>query len=321
MWTLLLENAGFAEEGPRNLVSECLGRLTLMDPHTHLSKLREQVRSVDPLTRCTVVTAVKFTLITEAHPIDALLRGCIGEFLNAIHDQDLQVRRAALVTFNTAAHNKSPLIKDLLEDLLPALYAETEVRVELIKVVRMGPFEHKEDQGLDLRKVAFECMYTLLDCCLDRVNIFAFLVHVENGLKDVADIKTLTYLMLARLSQTAPGALLQRLENLLAPLKQTLVEQTKDKEKVVKQEIEKQEELKRAALRAVATLSRIPDIGKCFPTCWSSIYYVWFADKNRVFVEFVRTVIQERSELSETYELFLREQSRSSAGGLLGDAE
>lgn len=73
----------------------------------------------------------------------------------------------------------------------------------------MGPFKHTVDDGLDIRKAAFECMYTLLDTCLDRVDMFEFLNHLESGLKDHYDIKMLTYLMLARLAQMTPAALLQ----------------------------------------------------------------------------------------------------------------
>lgn len=73
----------------------------------------------------------------------------------------------------------------------------------------MGPFKHTVDDGLDIRKAAFECMYTLLDSCLDRIDIFDFINHVESGLKDHYDIKMLTYLMVARLAQISPGAVLQ----------------------------------------------------------------------------------------------------------------
>lgn len=73
----------------------------------------------------------------------------------------------------------------------------------------MGPFKHNIDDGLDIRKAAFECMYTLLDSCLDRIDVFEFLNHVESGLKDHYDIKMLTYLMLARLAQICPSAVLQ----------------------------------------------------------------------------------------------------------------
>ena len=58
-------------------------------------------------------------------------------------------------------------------------------------------------------QAAFECMYTLLDSCLDRIDIFEFLNHVEDGLKDHYDIKMLTYLMLVRLSHLCPSAVLQ----------------------------------------------------------------------------------------------------------------
>ena len=53
----------------------------------------------------------------------------------------------------------------------------------------MGPFKHEVDDGLDLRKAAFECMYTLLDTCIDRIDVFEFLSHVQDGLKDHYDIK------------------------------------------------------------------------------------------------------------------------------------
>ena len=39
------------------------------------------------------------------------------------------VRRVALVAFNSAAHNKPSLIRDLLSSILPNLYQETKVRV------------------------------------------------------------------------------------------------------------------------------------------------------------------------------------------------
>ena len=44
------------------------------------------------------------------------------------------VRRVALVTFNSAAHNKPSLIRDLLEQILPQLYNETKVRVCRFKI-------------------------------------------------------------------------------------------------------------------------------------------------------------------------------------------
>lgn len=260
VWQQLYSHCECSEEGTRNVVAECLGKLTLIDPVNLLPKLKRSLNSPSPLMRTTVVTAVKFTISDQPNRIDPLLRKCIGEFLNTLQDPDLNVRRVALVAFNSAAHNKPSLIRDLLDTTLPQLYSETNVKKDLIWEVEMGPFKHTVDDGLDIRKAAFECMYTLLDSSLDRIDIFDFINHVESGLKDHYDIKMLTYLMVAKLAQICPGAVLQRLDRLVEPLKATCT--MKVKANSVKQEYEKQDELKRSALRAVVALLNIPDADK-----------------------------------------------------------
>lgn len=147
----------------------------------------------------------------------------------------------------------------------------------------MGPFKHTVDDGLDIRKAAFECMYTLLEQGLDRVDINQFLEHVQAGLRDHYDIKMLTYLMTARLALLCPNAVLlskysmnalsqqfhfisfiftmfTELDQFVEPLRATCT--LKVKANAVKQEYEKQDELKRSALRALAALASIPKAGK-----------------------------------------------------------
>ncbi|XP_044257635.1 cullin-associated NEDD8-dissociated protein 1 isoform X1 [Tribolium madens] len=282
IWDTLYRHCESEEEGTRNVVSECLGKLTLIDPNHLLPKLKESLGSESSLMRTTIVTAIKFTISDQPASIDGLLRQCIGEFLNTLEDPDLNVRRVALVAFNSAAHNKPSLIRDLLDTILPRLYHETNIKRELIREVEMGPFKHTVDDGLDLRKAAFECMYTLLDSCLDRIDIFEFINHVELGLKDHYDIKMLTYLMVSRLAQICPGAVLQSLDRLVEPLKATCT--MKVKANSVKQEYEKQDELKRSALRAVVSLLSIPD-----------------ADKNQHLNEFV-THIKTSPDLAQIFD-------------------
>lgn len=117
IWQTLIKHCECSEEGTRNVVSECLGKLTLLDPDNLIANLQSYLDSASPLARSTVVTAIKFTITDQPQPIDNLLKNCLGKFLNAIQDQDINVRRVALVTFNSAAHNKPSLVRDLL---LPA---------------------------------------------------------------------------------------------------------------------------------------------------------------------------------------------------------
>uniref|UniRef100_A0A0P6FDL4 Cullin-associated NEDD8-dissociated protein n=1 Tax=Daphnia magna TaxID=35525 RepID=A0A0P6FDL4_9CRUS len=260
IWDLLFRHCECNEEGTRNVVAECLGKLTLTDPEGLLPRLRAALNSPSALMRTTIVTAAKFTISDQVQSIDPFLKQCMGDFLQTLQDDDLNVRRVALIAFNSAAHNKPSLIRDLLDSVLPQLYNETKVRKELVREVEMGPFKHTVDDGLDLRKAAFECMYTLLDSCLDRLDVFEFLNHVELGLKDHNDIKMLTYLMVARLATLCPTAVLQRLDRLVEPLRTTCTARVKAN--AVKQEYEMQNELKRSAMRAVSALLMIPDSDK-----------------------------------------------------------
>lgn len=57
------------------------------------------------------------------------------------------------------------------------------VQKELIRTVDLGPFKHTVDDGLELRKAAFECVDMLLESCLDQVNPSSFIVpYLKSGL-------------------------------------------------------------------------------------------------------------------------------------------
>lgn len=62
IWQQLFRHCECAEEGTRNVVAECLGKLTLIDPENLLRRLQESLNSPSALMRTTVVTAVKFTI-------------------------------------------------------------------------------------------------------------------------------------------------------------------------------------------------------------------------------------------------------------------
>uniref|UniRef100_A0A1I8EVT8 TATA-binding protein interacting (TIP20) domain-containing protein n=1 Tax=Wuchereria bancrofti TaxID=6293 RepID=A0A1I8EVT8_WUCBA len=262
IWPVLITHAIAVEEGTRNVVAECLGKLCLVHPEQLLQRLKKCVVSPNPFMRATAVTAVKFLIVEQWTAIDDLLQSSMTHFLQTVTDQDLNVRRVALIAFNSAAHNKPRLIRDLLPVFLPLLYNETVVKKELVREVEMGPFKHTVDDGLDLRKAAFEW-------------------------SDQHDIKLLTYLMLARLASLCPSQVLQRLDSLCEPLKTQI--QARPKANAVKQENDKQDELRRAALRVVVALQRIPE-----------------ADRQQQFADLL-SIIRSSSEINAVYQLVERD--------------
>ena len=83
----------------------------------------------------------------------------------------------------------------------------------------MGPFKHTVDDGLDLRNLKLYLnVYTLMETCLDQLDVLQLLSHIEDSLKDHYDIRVgesiaicecahvfisvqiLTFLLLVRLS-------------------------------------------------------------------------------------------------------------------------
>ncbi|KAM0753363.1 TIP120-domain-containing protein [Meredithblackwellia eburnea MCA 4105] len=270
LWTPLFDNCEAQEEGTRNVAADCLGQLTVTDPAKYLPQLQARLHSESRHTRATVIAAIRFTFTNDSSSYDELLAPLIAEFFKLIQDPDLGVRRLALTSLNSAAHNKPHLVRDQLSTLLPELYAQTVVDQSLVRIVEMGPFKHKVDDGLDIRKSAYECMRTLLDTCLKEIDIHEYLRRVLAGLTDEEDIKKLCYLMLLKLAQIAPTAVSQKLDDSVAPFTEVL--QTTLKETAVKQETERLAELQKAALRCMVVLNRLasptntPKFSQCIAT-------------------------------------------------------
>lgn len=94
-----------------------------------------------------------------------------------------RVRKAAIQLLSIAAHNKAALVREQLPGLLPALYQQTQLDPSLIRTVELGPFQHKVDDGLELRKATFECLDVLLENASDRLQMPEFIKHLKDGLQ------------------------------------------------------------------------------------------------------------------------------------------
>ncbi|KAJ1702873.1 hypothetical protein LUZ63_002652 [Rhynchospora breviuscula] len=269
---LLFNHCESEEEGVRNVVAECLGKIALIEPNKLIPALKERTASPAAFTRATMVIAIKYSIVERPEKIDEILYPEISNFLLLIKDSDRHVRRAAVLALSTAAHNKPSLIKGLLPELLPLLYDQTVVKQELIRTVDLGPFKHVVDDGLELRKSGFECVDTLLDSCLDQVNPSTFIVpYLISGLSDHYDVKMPCHLILSKLADKCPAAVLAVLDSLVEPIEKTI--NHKPKADAVKQEIDRNEDMIRSALRAIASISQIggSDCSMKFKTMMSKI--------------------------------------------------
>jgi cullin-associated NEDD8-dissociated protein 1 len=166
LWGILLSASD--EEDNRVIGSECIGRLALLDPASYVPHLQEYLTDEKPTVRGTVISAFRYTLSDSSGAFNDVLRPLIIPILvSMLSDQDLGNHRLALTTLNSAIHNKMEIIQPHLNELLPAVIGDTHVKPELIREVQMGPFKHKVDDGLELRKVNIPSfrMWMVIDSC------------------------------------------------------------------------------------------------------------------------------------------------------------
>jgi cullin-associated NEDD8-dissociated protein 1 len=257
---LLFENCDNEEEGVRNVVSECLGKLALVDYDQVMPQLQKLLTDSE-LKRSTAISAVKYTITEQPRNIDEKLKTDLQSFLKLLNKstETVAVRRAAVLLLNSAAHNKPGLIVDSLDKILPNLYQETVFEESLIRIIHYGPFKHRIDDGLELRKSAFECLDSMLDQFKSRIDPNKFIAQLPNGLSDENDdIKMLTHLIVCKVAQAYPASLLSSVDLLIPAITKTL--KKKEKENAVAQEKEREVEVLRSALKAVAALKQLSGI-------------------------------------------------------------
>ncbi|KAJ5674472.1 uncharacterized protein N7477_004406 [Penicillium maclennaniae] len=230
------------EEDNRAVGAECVGRLALIDPAAYLPLFQEHLSTQDVVIRGVVISAFRYTLADSSDAYNDVLRPLMLPLLtNMLADNDLDEP--------TPSH---------LDELLPAVFGDTQIKPELIREVQMGPFKHKVDDGLELRKSAYETLYASLDTSFSRTHI--------------AEL----YNRVLAADHHRPEDTERRLD-LLAE-QYTKVLSFKPKDNAVKQELEKAQEASLGILKITKELS------KAFPTAEASNdLHHW-----RTYMEYVR---------------------------------
>jgi cullin-associated NEDD8-dissociated protein 1 len=259
----LFAHAEAEDEAARAAVSECLGCAVVTHPAAAVPALRARLAAPSPLLRAVASHGARCALMERPSAAAAALSSdaaCVDELLARLRDDDHGVRHAAVQLLSAAAHYAPALARPRLASALPALLDTTIPVPELVRTVDLGPFKHIVDDGLELRKAAFECLAVLLDDSASFADVEpkdGVAAAVAAGAGDHYDVKMGAHAVCVKLAAAAPGAALGALDALAAALEKTL--QVKLKSDAVKQEVDRHEDLLRSALRAVDALARLPD--------------------------------------------------------------
>ncbi|KAG6007228.1 hypothetical protein E4U21_006247 [Claviceps maximensis] len=300
IWDQLLSASETTDN--RVVCAECVGRLVTLDPSVFMPKLQSVLSDKSPGIRGMAVQAVRYTLPESDEAFDAMLKTTlISMLLTMLQDSDTEIRRLAMTTLNSAAHNKPDLILPHLGQLMPFVLTESVIKPELVKEVMLGPFKHTVDDGLEVRKSAYETLYALMETAFTRINNIDFYDRIVAGLKDDNDIRQLCNLMVTKLIVIDPDETVRRLDSIAEAYKGILSVKLKDN--AVKQDVEKQEEANKSVLRVTLLLgdkmkSMTGNAGAVTSNAgaagvWTS-YWEWV---NREFEKQLKNLCDEKTEL------------------------
>lgn len=251
----------------QGLVAQCLGNLSLLDPASFLTALQDNWKSPDSKNRSIALEALRcsFDAVTNddgsAVAFDDILRPVMADVLALVEDKDVNIRQRALGVLVSAIHKQPDMLSPYLDKLLQYISEETIPNPSLIRTVQMGPFKHKVDGGLEVRKTAYEAIYTIVNTftatSLHDPSLLSDIVdRVIAGLGDEHEIKVLSLFIIGRFSAidldliTLDKKLDQIIEKLSAMVSVTV------KGNAIKQEFEKQGEITRNVIRASGEINK-----------------------------------------------------------------
>ncbi|KAK5136943.1 hypothetical protein LTR08_001450 [Meristemomyces frigidus] len=255
LWQNII-TTGQAEDN-KVVSAECVGRLAIIDPTSYIPQLQTFLQNPNPNIRGMVISALRYVFSETDEPYNVHLRSSIIPMLaTMLADSDLDNQRLSLSTFNSALHNKPDLVLPHLNELLPYAMQASVTRPELVREVQMGPFKHKVDDGLEIRKSAYETLYALLEspASRSRLDLPSFYDRIIAGIADEHEIKILCCLVLSKLLVIAPSESARRTESLAQHFRAVLV--FKPKENAVKQELEKLTEQQKAIVKVSVLVSK-----------------------------------------------------------------
>jgi len=255
LWDNII-SSGQAEDN-KVVGAECVGRLAIIDPTSYLPQLQIFLQNPSPTIRGMVISALRYVFSDTDETYNSSLQATIVPMLaTMLGDPDLDNQRLSLTTFNSALHNKPDLVLPHLSELLQFPMQASVVKPELIREVSMGPFKHKVDDGLEMRKSAYETLYALLEtpAARQRLDIPLYYDRVTAGIADEHEIKILCCLVLGKLITIAPQESARRLEVLAQQFRAVL--SFKPKDTAVKQELEKLQEQQKAVIKTSLLLNK-----------------------------------------------------------------
>lgn len=155
MTNLLLKHTTHGEDSIRTIVAESIGRLFHTYPDELLTPISDGLTQGSEKEKETLAKSIKYSVHADIEESKQMIEVIAGDLITLSKEQNPNVKRNALEALATIIHFGSHRVRGMIGDITQFALAETAIRKELIDEIDLGPFKHKVDRGLPLRKAAF----------------------------------------------------------------------------------------------------------------------------------------------------------------------
>lgn len=214
----MLEHTQHPEESIRTIVAESIGRLFQTYPDELVTSISDGLRNDKELVKETLAKSVKYSISKDVEDSKQLIEVVSVDLIALRKETSPNVKKYALEALATIIHFGWAVVRTQLADITQFALAETTIRKELIEEIDLGPFKHKVDRGLPLRKAAFQLLETVFLKAPDYIDVLQVVdAIVTSGLIDTEEENVvLTLHILAKLTQKANVIVLSRIEHIVA---------------------------------------------------------------------------------------------------------
>jgi cullin-associated NEDD8-dissociated protein 1 len=271
----LLNHTADSEESDRAMVATCLGALTCVEPllmlqtlhklisdHSAIQSTAGHVDEGDDVSRknalicSTVLTSIKHAISGKISVAD--LSPYMPQFLEFVKHEEISVKYASLLMLYTAVHHSPLLVASNIKDsIMPDLYNVFDLK--LTRTVDLGPFKHKVDDALPMRKSAMSIFALCLEKLPGCLDVASFMPILDKSLTDVEDIQLQAHHIIALVADKYPNVVVGAIDQFIISFENTFTEKNY-KNKVSSKtgtELERGKEWIKSCLRAVFAVSKI----------------------------------------------------------------
>ena len=143
---VLQQQADNDDEGSRAMIAEIIGKLLAIDPTEVITNVKSNLNSPNANIISTYALSFKHWFGRGKGELSSL-RDSLPGLLNLFKDTGLKVLNSLLETFTHIAHINSMFLLSSCNNIFNAIIPLTVFNDKLVKVVDLGPMQHRMDEG------------------------------------------------------------------------------------------------------------------------------------------------------------------------------